>query len=504
MNNEIPVIDLFAGPGGLGEGFSSISYKEKPIFKVALSIEKDEIAHKTLSLRALFREFRGAAPQPYYDYITGKISRDELFKNKSIKNEIESSSQEAKNVTLGETSTTQIDKWIKHKISGKNYWVLIGGPPCQAYSLVGRSKMMNSDLKKYETDNRHLLYKEYLRIIQVHKPPVFIMENVKGILSSKLNNSLIFNQIKNDLENPLRGLNYEIRSLVVDSEDLAPTDYIIKSEQHGIPQARHRVILFGVRKDLAQKKHKLLNKYSKSVTVSDAISDLPIIRSRLSKEFDSHKTWVKALNETNQLVKNWKSPNKQLIVDSMKRSLLLSEHCTSHGSEFVEQIKPNKIMSPTLKSWFHDPRIGGVIQHSSRSHIKKDIQRYFFLSNYSEVTNSLPKVTELPENLLPHHKNVSAAKTPFTDRFRVQYGNLPSTTVVAHISKDGHYYIHPNSFQARSLTLREAARLQTFPDNYFFEGTRTQQYVQVGNAVPPLLAKQIAEIVAQFLDKKID
>ena len=204
MQTSIPVIDLFAGPGGLGEGFSSLKKSGKNVFQLKLSIEKDPSAHQTLLLRALFRSFGNNVPNTYYDYITGKITKQEFYLGKKIAAHFDEASNEARHATLGITSSSEIDKWIKNGIRVQSKWVLIGGPPCQAYSLVGRSKMMNSNLEKYESDSRHLLYKEYLRIIKEHSPPVFIMENVKGILSSKLNGELIFKTIIDDLSNPVR------------------------------------------------------------------------------------------------------------------------------------------------------------------------------------------------------------------------------------------------------------------------------------------------------------
>jgi DNA (cytosine-5)-methyltransferase 1 len=500
MLQSIPVIDLFAGPGGLGEGFSSLKKHGKNVFQLKLSVEKDRSAYQTLILRALFRSFGNKVPDAYYDYITGSLSKEKFNDIKIVASHLEEASNEAKNATLGETSPNDIDQWIKTGIKGHSKWVLIGGPPCQAYSLAGRSKMMNSDLEKYESDSRHLLYREYLRIIKEHSPPVFIMENVKGILSSKLDGELIFKKIIKDLETPKKGLEYEIRSLTLDtpSEELEPKDFIIQSELYGIPQARHRVILFGIRKDYAKKKHRILQKEDALATVNDVLQYMPHIRSKLSQEKDSLNEWHKVLQSTKTMLGGWSPELKKTLISEMERNVHLALEVMGTGGMYLRK-KPKTLKNNQLNDWLIDPRLGGFIQHQSRSHMRSDIQRYFLLSNYARVLERSPKISELPPKLLPNHQNANSENAPFQDRFRVQLENLPSTTIVSHIAKDGHYYIHPDPSQARSLTVREAARLQTFPDNYYFEGNRTSQYGQVGNAVPPLLAKKIANIIADFL-----
>src|SRR6185437_1700824 len=162
--------------------------------------------------------------------------------------------------------------------------------------------------------------------------------------------------------------------------------------------------------------------------------------------------------------------------------------------------------SPQWRSaWFRDARLQGICNHESRRHMKDDLWRYMFAACFAAINKKSPTLMDFPVELLPDHKNIEVMgsdeqEVVFADRFRVQVKNRYSTTVTSHISKDGHYFIHYDPKQCRSLSVREAARLQTFPDNYFFMGGKTAQYHQVGNAVPPLLAWKLARIVALFFD----
>jgi DNA (cytosine-5)-methyltransferase 1 len=506
--NTIPVIDLFAGPGGLSEGFSSLEADDgHRRFDVRISIEKDPMAYQTLLLRALFRAFpKGQAPDCYYDYVQGSITRDELFKNPAVKDALALARSEARLAELGSTASSTTDGWIEKALQGVSDWALIGGPPCQAYSLAGRSRMKG--VADFAEDKRHFLYKEYLRIIKKFRPAVFVMENVKGMLTSQHGGTLIFERIIADLRQPDDDLSYRIQSLVVEGEDLDPHDFVIQSEDYGIPQRRHRVILFGIRSDVAADAPALekepmrfkLKAAPAKVGVLTAITGLPRIRSRVSKQDDSPEKWLAVLKKAVGQLKLWRDPKRMNIELAMSAALKKAALLQSHGATFIEHNVDYGIKMPaSLAEWYADAKLDGVLQHESRSHMASDLQRYLFASCYAALEKVSPRIYDFPPKLLPDHRNVGEANTPFLDRFRVQLGGQPSTTVVSHISKDGHYYIHPDASQCRSLTAREAARLQTFPDNYFFEGGRTQQFHQIGNAVPPLLARQIAEVVSDFL-----
>lgn len=507
MAKAIPIIDLFAGPGGLGEGFSSLRQKssDEPVFSIKVSIEKDPLAHKTLSLRAAYRHLqRTGVPDSYYDYIRGRIKRPEFEKLPEIKDAMGLAYSEAHQATLGETSNDEIDQWIHDELQGETDWVLIGGPPCQAYSLAGRSRMRGKDPCAFAQDPRHLLYKEYLRIIKEHKPAVFVMENVKGILSSTHDGSLIFERIMNDLSSLGEDAEYNLKSFVMNEETgkaLSPKDFIIESENYGVPQARHRVILLGIRKDLRVSDFERISPCPRSTNVRQTISGLPKIRSKISREKDSFKKWLDTLAQATASLQYWPHDKVKEISCVMENAVIDASHHESCGDAFIPRAPDFSGVPPELKEWLEDKRLDGVIQHESRSHMRSDLKRYLFAASYAKVMEISPKLKQFPGSLLPEHRNVHDKDVPFVDRFRVQVDNMPSTTVVSHIAKDGHYYIHYDPSQCRSLTVREAARLQTFPDNYFFEGNRTQQYVQVGNAVPPLLAKQLAEIVAGLLGR---
>lgn len=333
------------------------------------------------------------------------------------------------------------------------------------------------------------------------------MENVKGLLSAKVKQQGIVEQILSDLRNPsvtvhgaAKGLKNEYRLVALTpheqrliDEDYAPEDFIIRSEKLGIPQARHRLIIFGIRSDIAGQPGLL--EEAEQISVESVISDLPRLRSGLSKEPDSPEAWAKALIdlEAASWLKNADADVRIKILSTIGRI------SGSLGRGSLYQLGATRPKQHA--NWYYDSRLKGICNHEARSHIRKDLHRYLFAAAFAKVHKRSPVLEDFPKAILPDHENVKDAlkETKFNDRFRVQLADRPSTTVVSHISKDGHYYIHYDPTQCRSLTVREAARLQTFPDNYFFEGNRTQQYHQVGNAVPPLLARKIAEIVAQLL-----
>ncbi len=507
---QIPIIDIFAGPGGLGEGFSAFvnDEGERP-FKIALSIEKDHWAHQTLTLRSFFRQFPSKAevPEEYYQFMRGELTLDQLYSYHAT--EAELAKREAWKAELGIVPNKEVDKRIQEALDGEKDWVLIGGPPCQAYSMVGRSRRQVTILDESK-DHRVGLYKQYLRILAVHNPAIFVMENVKGLLSASTAENQIFTKIKRDLSNPVtayyeefgrNGLSidcpgYRIYSLVKEPKfDLFgnpendPMDFLVETEKYGIPQTRHRVILLGIRKDI-EENPATLEKMDQMVSVAQVFGNLPKIRSGLSRNQDSAEQWKLSIQkvENRGMLTGLDKETKELILQTKER---IQNGRLGLGKEFL---RVRNLKVGHAPEWYMDERIGGVTHHVSKTHMESDLLRYLFVSAYGKIHGTSPKLDQFPKRLLPAHRNISEDQDfrKFADRFRVQLENEPSKTITSHISKDGHYYIHPDPSQCRSLTVREAARIQTFPDNYFFCGPRSEQFHQVGNAVPPLIANQIA------------
>jgi DNA (cytosine-5)-methyltransferase 1 len=464
----------------------------------------EKYAHQTLTLRSFYRQFKPSkVPEEYYEVLRDNLTDEELYE--LYPEEAECAQTEAKHAKLGydddSVKPEVVDEWIKEALKGEDYWILTGGPPCQAYSVVGRSRRQEKVLDA-DKDDRVDLYKQYLRIIEAHRPAIFVMENVKGMLSARSKTYSIFEKIMEDLKKP----GYKIFSLVREPREnlfgdpiFEPVDFIIRCEEYGIPQTRHRVILLGIREDFFNEPPEILEKLS-SVSISEVIDDLPPIRSGLSKQSDNWENWVKQVSEfaLNGVMSSMDADVEHEIKKAITK---LRKPQNGSGDEFVESRANAKTVSYE-PDWFHDDRIGGASNHKSRGHMGSDLHRYLFVSAFGKVNNRSPKLEDFPQELLPNHKNVQEAlKTKkFADRFRVQLRKKPSKTITSHISKDGHYYIHYDPKQCRSLTVREAARVQTFPDNYFFCGPRTAQYIQVGNAVPPLLAKNIAKIVFRLFN----
>jgi DNA (cytosine-5)-methyltransferase 1 len=531
---RVPVIDLFAGPGGLGEGFSRADSAD---FRVVVSIEKDEMAFETLRLRAAHRSLTRsglATPATWllWDSILAAQHWNVAFDTlRSSDNELivaacEEAREESWNVELVPESRDVISAGIRSRLNLRvgdglpNNAVLIGGPPCQAYSVAGRSRNRGTKGYRPENDHRHFLYREYLDVISEFRPALFIMENVKGILTSKVDERQIFQTILEDLRRPdvATGrdshLEYELISLSHEPSEMfdpEPSEFIVESEIHGVPQARHRVIICGVRSDVYRRAAPIPRlALSSPPTVRDVLSDLPRVRSALSfrglgadwlDSFDSP-----AMARAVATLQSSGDRSQALVARRMISSVaaMRREHDPGPGSDRV-LLGAGRVPHPAVyRRWYRDRPLSLIANHMSRSHMPSDLVRYLFVSAFGEINGFSPRLQDFPKCLLPKHRNVNPYRLEqaiFKDRFRVQVADTHSMTITSHIAKDGHAFIHHDPTQCRSLTVREAARLQGFPDSYVFLGNRTSQYTQVGNAVPPYLARQIAQIVGVVLQR---
>lgn len=518
------VVDLFAGPGGLAEGFASLHIDGSRPFHIALSVEKDPIAHGTLRFRAFLRQFKGGYPDRYYEFLNDGI--DEPDWASEFPAEWAAAEIEALLLELGAQGASAVLEPLVDAVQkdAASRTVVIGGPPCQAYSIVGRARNKGKAGYMPATDERHFLYREYIAILERIRPAAFVMENVKGILSSSVDGKAIFTQVLADLRaigGDTRA--YELLALVRASDGsarlvatLEPRDFIICAEDFGIPQARHRVIIIGVRRD-AVASAGLFNlpevlppadggdAAPARATVRHVLTGLPRLRSGLSKA-DALESWAKALLEAVETVAAATADGDESLqavcraLVNMRESFRRGEHPSSRTGEAIGGLHAD--CPAELAEWLLDPKLKKVTGHWSRGHMPSDLARYLFVATFTQVHERSPVAKEFPAALAPAHRNWDTGH--FADRFRAQHWDAPSRTVTSHIAKDGHYFIHPDPAQCRALTVREAARLQTFPDNYLFLGNRTQQFTQVGNAVPPLLARQIAEALHRLLSAKVE
>ncbi|TCO71816.1 DNA cytosine methyltransferase [Marinisporobacter balticus] len=407
-------LDLFAGAGGLSEGFLRAEFE--PI----AHIEMNSYACKTLETRASYYYLKNNNMMHLYKQYQKtyhKKDNEREEKRKKLLSYIpEGIIEPIINEEISEKTLPQIFEMIDNRLDimdNNEIDLIIGGPPCQAYSVVGRAR----DENQMEDDPRNYLYKLYIRFLNRYKPKAFVFENVPGILTAF--NGNIFKNLQAYMKRV--GYNIEARKL--------------NAKQFGVLQNRIRVIIIGWRKDL-DFDYPDIGPENMNYLINDILNDLPKLKAgKAYKKFNYRE-----------------NPNKYLLESNIR------------------------------------DRDDILTHHIARPHIKRDLEIYKLAVTKWDKEKKRIKYTDLPEELR-NHKNL----TSFLDRFKVVAGDEQySHTVVAHISKDGHHYIHPDIIQNRSISVREAARVQSFPDDYYFEGPRTSNFVQIGNAVPPLMAEKIA------------
>jgi len=420
MVAQYVVLDMFAGAGGLTEGFF------RNDFNIVSHIEMNTHAARTLETRALYHALvEKGHPDIYYRYYNQEMTRDDFLE------ECTSVGIPDPGVINCELSRATEDLIVKQvygrlaEIGRDEVDVIIGGPPCQAYSLIGRGR----DPESMRNDPRNHLYLHYLRFINEFEPEIFVFENVPGLISARNG------EVYSDFLRRIDRLGYYTHA----------EPQILNARDFGVLQNRRRIIFIGWKKDRN--------------------SEYPVFECDESR----HRVW-NVLRDLPELEPGTGTDGPQSY-RAVRPCEYLRKYEIRNGQKYVRH-------------------------HIARSHIDRDREIYRIAIRMWNNSQRRLRYNELPENLKTH-KNQSS----FRDRFKVVDGDGLSHAVVAHLSKDGHYFIHPDIRQARSLTVREAARLQSFPDNYLFEGPRTAQYVQIGNAVPPLMATGVAREIRSLLEK---
>ena len=412
---NITFIDLFAGAGGLSEGFLREGY-----YPVAF-VEKDINASFTLQTRLIYYYFQKINNSDLYNkYLKKEITKEELYQKIPDDILLKVINQEINESTLN-SIFYRIDRILKQEKMRIN--IIIGGPPCQAYSIIGQSRIGN----RIKNDNRVYLFRFYLEFLEKYKPDFFVFENVPGLLSSQ--NSIYFKEL-------LEGLKKQGYSVKYD---------ILNAADYGVLQNRKRVFVYGTSKDNDDFSFKNIQKcLTTNYSLSDLFYDLPELKN---------------------------GEQKHIVYYTKDINNYLEESFIRNGELFTTQ-------------------------HITRKINERDIEIYKIAIKKFMVEKQQLKYNELPSNLKTHKNEKS-----FNDRFKALNLEGLSHTIMAHLSKDGHYYIYPDIYNPRSISVREAARIQSFPDDYFFEGSMTSCFQQIGNAVPPLLANKIAKYIKKCYDK---
>jgi DNA (cytosine-5)-methyltransferase 1 len=458
MKPKFFTVDLFAGCGGISEGFHQAG------FGTIAQVEMNASACQTLRTRQIFFKLKEKDKlSVYYEYVQGKISLEQIFSEfPDIRDAV---NHRVIEVTLSDESIQSVIQRIEESVYFHNpphsINVFLGGPPCQPYSIINRAWVMKDldEKKKEDINKKNFLYRHYLELLRHFQPDVFVYENVPGLFSATTGGQKIFQKLLKDFSD--LSPSYTIIP-PLDKVEKNPHHYILNSVNFGVPQTRRRLILIGFREGLEEKNPRIFRMYEK------------LQNKKIPKSMQIHV--------------------KDAICDLPK----LEPGCGNN--RFFSEYSDN--ISPTSYQWEMQEDSPGVLNHFARAHMQTDLDRYrFFIEYYGKTGKSATLKDLLKErpDLTPKHKKKNNEK--FVDRFKVQWWSKPASTITAHLSKDGHYFIHPDIGQCRSFTVREAARCQSFPDNFFFEGPRTEQFRQVGNAVPPLLAKTIGKSILRELEK---
>ena len=454
MTKPVPVVDLFAGAGGLSEGFAACRQPDgSPRYRIQLSIEKDPTVYSTLLLRSFLRQFNRNFPSEYYDFLNNSDPEPD-WKN-SFPLQWQAAKKEAYQMELG---TAKADKFLRKELRRihavhQGRTVLIGGPPCQAYSLIGRARLARINPVARQNDRRIYFYREYINALQWLRPQVALFENVKGILSSNGIQGSVFDNLRHGLRHAFDQDCYKLYSLSSNPSQSSneatgpsPRDFIVRSEEYGIPQSRHRVFIVCVRRDVyrALSPEPLLTlKKKRHVTISEVIGTMPPLRSGLSSS-DSLTTWQDTIHNARIKIKKAKlrlsNSQKQQLMNCLDKAIPLNSDSLTLTRKSRQGADTLDSCPDTLREWILDSELNALLDHETRAHMEADLARYLFAACFSGALGCSPMSQDFPQTLIPRHSNWSSGK--FSDRFRVQLPNKPASTVTSHISKDGHYYIH--------------------------------------------------------------